>query len=514
MTAPSSPDASRNIAALAPGLSAEVAELRRRLDEAEDTLRAIRNGEVDALVMRDGVGEDVFTIGGDAESYRKFIEAMEPGAAAVDDAGRLLYANTALCNLIGAPLAALQGRALAECFDARAAADIAGLLAGPSNGRRSAEISLTAPPAAPASPPATDGARHFTVAAMPVRLGTVSGQAVTFTDLTERVRAEHAERAEQVAKAIIASANEAVLVCDRTGIITHANLAAAQLADGPLVGRDFDEAVPLGFPFGVGLMGGGDLLALAAAGGSIQGIEVIARAAPKVQDYLVSAAPLQIAPGQISGCVLTMVDLSARKAAEKQQLLLMRELDHRVKNTLALVLSISNRTLSIEDTLEGFQTAFTARIQALAATHTLLAQKSWSNLSLRDVLAAEIAPYADERSGRVKLVDVDVDLAPRAAIALGLIFHELATNAVKYGALSAATGQVTVQIAGRSPERDALRLVWSESGGPVVTGPRRHGFGRTVIARSLGYSPNGAADLAFPAAGVICTIDIPGEDLA
>lgn len=511
MTVPNAPETSPSIAELEPGLSAEVAELRRRLDEAEDTLRAIRNGEVDALVMRDGVGEDVFTIGGDAESYRKFIEAMEPGAAAVDDAGRLLYANTALCNLIGAPLAALQGRALADCLDAGVAEDIARLLAGPSNGRRSAEISLPGPSATAS---ATEGARHFTVAAMPVRLGTVNGQAVTFTDLTERVRAEHAERAEQVAKAIIASANEAVLVCDRTGIITHANLAAAQLADGPLIGRDFDEAVPLGFPFGVGLMGGGDLVALAAAGGSIQGIEVIARSAPKVQDYLVSAAPLQIAPGQISGCVLTMVDLSARKAAEKQQLLLMRELDHRVKNTLALVLSISNRTLSIEDTLEGFQTAFTARIQALAATHTLLAQKSWSNLSLRDVLAAEIAPYADERSGRIKLVDVDVDLAPRAAIALGLIFHELATNAVKYGALSAAAGQVTVHIAGRSPERDALRLVWSEHGGPVVTGPRRHGFGRTVIARSLGYSPNGAADLAFPSAGVICTIDIPGEDLA
>lgn len=490
-----------------PGLGAEVADLRRRLDEAEETLLAIRNGEVDALVMRDGVGEDVFTIGGDAESYRKFIEAMEPGAAAVDNAGRLLYANAALCGLIGAPLATLQGRRLADCFAEGTGGAIADLIDGLSNGRRSAEIAVSA------ADGRGDGPRHFTVAAMPVRLGTVNGLAVTFTDLTERVRAEQAERAEQVAKAIIASANEAVLVCDRTGIITHANLAADQLADGPLIGHDFDEVVPLGFPFGTGLMGGGDLIALAAAGGSIQGIEVVARAAPKVQDYLVSAAPLQIAPGQITGCVLTMVDLSARKAAEKQQLLLMRELDHRVKNTLALVLSISNRTLSIEDTLEGFQTAFTARIQALAATHTLLAQKSWSNLLLRDVLAAEVAPYADERSGRVRFVDVDVDLAPRSAIALGLIFHELATNAVKYGALSAEAGIVTVRISGRSPDRDALRLIWSESGGPIVTGPRRHGFGRTVIARSLGYSPNGAADLAFPADGIVCTIDIPSEDL-
>jgi PAS domain S-box-containing protein len=486
--------------------TAEIDELRRRLEEAEETLRAIRNGEVDALVMRDGGGEadEVFTIGGDAESYRKFIEAMEPGAAAIDAAGRLLYANTALCALAGQPLAALQGRPLVACFADRLDGELASILTGQAPDRSTTEIIVRG----------DDGERHFSVSATPVRLGTVAGRAVTFTDLTERVRAERAERAEQVTKAILSSANEAVLVCDRAGIITHANVAASQLSDGPLLGRDFDEAVPLGFPFGAGLMGGGDLIGLALAGGSIQGIEVIARGAPKVQDYLVSAAPLQIAPGQIIGCVLTMVDLSARKAAEKQQLLLMRELDHRVKNTLALVLSISNRTLSIEDTLEGFQTAFTARIQALAATHNLLAQKSWTNLSLRDVLTAEIAPYADEQSGRIRLVDVDVNLAPRSAIALGLIFHELATNAVKYGALSGAAGIVTVRTDGAAPDRDALRLLWSESGGPLVTGPHRHGFGQTVIARSLGYSPNGGANLAFIPEGVVCTIDIPGEDLA
>jgi PAS domain S-box-containing protein len=498
---------------------AEIAALRRRLEEAEETLRAIRNGEVDALVMRDGLGDDVFTIGGDAENYRKFIEAMEPGAAVVDAAGRVLYANAALCALAGQPLAALQGRPLAGCFAGRLIGDLGFLLSAPlssnaGDGRRSAEIVVRSAAGDGDRHVLPGDERHFTVVATPVRLGTVAGIAITFTDLTARVRAERAERAEQVAKAIIASAAEAVLVCDRAGIITHANLAAGQLADAPLVGRAFEEAVPLGFPFGTGLMAGGDLIALAVAGGSIQGIEVAARAAPKVQDYLVSAAPLQIAPGEVTGCVLTMVDLSARKAAEKQQLLLMRELDHRVKNTLALVLSISNRTLSIEDTLEGFQTAFTARIQALAATHTLLAQKSWSNLSLRDVLTAEVAPYADETSGRVRFVDVDVDLAPRSAIALGLIFHELATNAVKYGALSAAKGVVTVRTAGAAPGRDALRLVWSESGGPVVGGPRRHGFGRTVIARSLGYSPNGAANLAFAPEGIVCTIDIPGEDLA
>ena len=144
-----------------------------------------------------------------------------------------------------------------------------------------------------------------------------------------------------------------------------------------------------------------------------------------MKDYLVSAAPLRVAGDRISGAVVTMVDLSQRKAAEKQQNLLMRELDHRVKNTLAMVVSISARTASNTDTVEAFQKAFSGRIQALAATHTLLLGSSWSSLELGDIVMSELAPYIEAAAKQVTIEGLNVAVTPRAAIAFGLIAHGL-----------------------------------------------------------------------------------------
>lgn len=133
----------------------------------------------------------------------------------------------------------------------------------------------------------------------------------------------------------------------------------------------------------------------------MRGIEATASKAPKVKDYLVSAAPLRIAGDRISGAVVTTGDFSQRKAAEKQQNLSMRELDHRVKNTLALVVSISARTASNTDTVQAFQKAFSGRIQALAATHTLLLESSWSSVELCDIVTSELAPFIEADADQV-----------------------------------------------------------------------------------------------------------------
>jgi two-component sensor histidine kinase len=246
----------------------------------------------------------------------------------------------------------------------------------------------------------------------------------------------------------------------------------------------------------------------------LRGIEAVAPKAPKVKDYLVSAAPLRIAGDRISGVVVTMVDLSRRKAAEKQQNLLMRELDHRVKNTLTLVASISARTASNSGTVEEYQKALFGRIQALAATHSLLLGNSWSSLKLRDIVKTELAPYIEASTEQVTIEGLDVEVTPRGAIAFGLIAHELTTNAVKYGALSQEGGHVTVRVIGRDSEKkDALVLEWRESGGPRVTPPERKGFGHTVVMRSLQYS-GGGAELDFDPSGLVCRIAIPSEELS
>jgi PAS domain S-box-containing protein len=480
-------------------------DIQQRLEDAEETLRAIRDGEVDALVVRGAESDEVYTIGGDAEAFRTFLEVMEPGAVALNERGAILYANSAFGRLMGIQPDTIQGRLLRDTVQPAFATVVDELLAAGPQDKVTRDLAFED----------AEGLRaNFSIAAAPLRLGTVSGFAVTFADLSEQFRYEAAKQDERTARAIIASANEAVVVCDRDGTITHANGAAAVLSDGSLIGRSFASAVPLVFPGAAGIMQSDDLVMMAVSGNAVQGIEATATNAPKIKDFLVSAAPLQAAAGGNNGCVVTLVDLSQRKQAERQQLLLMRELDHRVKNTLALVLSISSRTLMSEDTLEGFQRAFTGRIQALAATHTLLAENSWTNLTIRDVVVSELAPYLDSASNRVEYHNLDVPINPRAAIAFGLVIHELATNAAKYGSLSNATGHIAISAPTAEPSAGEPFLIdWQEIGGPAVAEPTRKGFGRTLIARSLQYSPQGGADLVFEPDGVRCRISIPSDDL-
>lgn len=482
-----------------------IADLRQRLAEAEETLRAIRENEVDALVMRGHSTDEVFIIGGDHNSYRTFMEVMEPGAAALDDHGRVLYANSTLTRLLGTSLDQLQGRLLVEVLPPDTRKEIEHLLEEAHTAPQSREVRFFR----------NEGNDlHFISVASPVQFGTTSGHAVTFANVTERVLHEGAEQSAHAARAVIDSANEAVLVCDRNGIITHANAAASIVYDGNPIGKIFAEIIPLLFRDTTGLLQADDIIEMVIAGTPLRGIEAIASKAPKVKDYLVSAAPLRVAGDRISGAVVTMVDLSQRKAAEKQQILLMRELDHRVKNTLTLVASISNRTASNSDTVEAFQKAFSGRIQALAATHTLLLGNSWSSLKLGDIVMTELAPYIESTKEQVTVEGLNIAVTPHGAIAFGLIVHELTTNAVKYGALSQEGGHVTVRAIGRDSEKNgAFVLEWRESGGPRVTRPERKGFGHTVVERSLQYS-GGGAEFDFDPAGVICRIAIPSEELS
>jgi PAS domain S-box-containing protein len=478
-------------------------ELLRRLEEAEDTIRAIREGEVDALVVRPVQQEQIFTLQGASDSYRAFMETMGHGAAALGPEGKVLYANRVLTTLIGKPLSDLQGLAFADQFGPDAGAQFKDLFAATetSNNRASScEISLKH----------DSEERYYLASVEPLQVGVVNGWAVTLTDLTDRVRAEKSVAAERAARAIIASANEAVVVCDATGVITHANAAVQAITEANILGLGFHQAIHLTFSDATGLVQTEDLVELAISGNAVQGLEAHAAHAPRAKDLLVSAAPLSPDEGAISGCVITMVDLSQRKAAEKQQNLLMAELDHRVKNTLTLVLSILDRTR--EDSIAEFKKSFSARIHALAATHNLLSRSSWNGLSIGEVLTTELAPYVQDSRDRVKIKGASITLKPRAAIALGLIFHELASNAAKYGALSKEAGEVTLLATLGDPGRPAL-LEWRESGGPPVIAPTKGGFGHVVITRSLSYSPDGGAELTFEPDGVRCAIQIPPEDI-
>jgi PAS domain S-box-containing protein len=474
-------------------------ELEARLYEAEETLRAIREGEIDAVVVKGGATEQVFTLEGGGQSYRTFMETMDLGAAAFDAEGQLLYANQALCKLLDRQPDSLTGAILLGLLDALNQTTFRRLLAQALDGRQSAEIHLRA----------GDAIRSLLLTGAPIDFGVVRGVAITFTDISEREQAAASKESERLARAILASANEAVIVCDRDGRVSHINAAAERICAQTPVGRCFDQAIKLTFADATELMSGTDIVAMAAGGTPVQGLEAAVKtSAVDVTDVLISAAPLVVSGDRTQGCVVTLINLSLRKAAERRQTLLMGELDHRVKNTLAMVLAICARTASHERTIEDFQKSFAGRIQALAATHTLLSNASWENLQIKDVLSVELAPYATLSSGRLKLEGLDIPVDSKTAVSLGLVFHELTTNAVKYGALSTRVGKLSVRRVGLV-EDGALVIEWEEHDGPLVTPPTSSGFGQTLISRSLGSGPGGGTKLEFRPSGVVCQISIP-----
>ena len=193
-------------------------------------------------------------------------------------------------------------------------------------------------------------------------------------------------------------------------------------------------------------------------------------------------------------------DLTERKQAEEQQRLLVNELNHRIKNTLATIQSIASMTLRGASDLPAARAALDGRIISLAHAHDLLTERSWSGADLRDVVARVIEPFA---AGRIEVAGASLDVSPRHALALSLAVHELATNAAKYGALSDAKGRV--QLRWHAAD-GVLHLSWRESGGPPVTPPTRRGFGSRLLKDGLQRDLGGETRLDYAPNGLSCAI--------
>ncbi len=189
---------------------------------------------------------------------------------------------------------------------------------------------------------------------------------------------------------------------------------------------------------------------------------------------------------------------------------LIRELDHRVKNTLAAVRSIAHQTLRSAKSPESFNEALMGRIMALSRGHELLAREAHAEARLRDVLEQATAPYARPGGGRLTFEGPDVRLSAETAVNFQMAFHELATNAVRHGALSTPAGKVAITwSADRVADPARLQLCWRESGGPVVTPLAEKGFGVRLIERSLAASVGGTSSLAFEPDGLVFQLSAP-----
>ncbi len=188
--------------------------------------------------------------------------------------------------------------------------------------------------------------------------------------------------------------------------------------------------------------------------------------------------------GKAAAVLGVYIDISATKDSEEKTRLLLRELNHRVKNTLAMLQSLAGQTLRRSRNDKEFTIAFSGRLQALAAAHTLLSDREWDSIDLATLLKTQVSPYALDFDQQVEVACPEILLNPDEALGLGLVLHELATNAAKFGALSRSVGRVRVSCPG-DPSPDARVIDWVETGGPAVSPPRDGGFGSILIARSL-----------------------------
>jgi PAS domain S-box-containing protein len=194
-------------------------------------------------------------------------------------------------------------------------------------------------------------------------------------------------------------------------------------------------------------------------------------------------------------------DITEQKRWEEHQMLLINELNHRVKNTLATVQSIASQTLRNTETAAQAKSAIEGRLLALSRAHDVLTRENWEGADLYEIAEQAVAPYSSPGENRLHLSGPKVRLLPRMALALAMALQELVTNAVKYGALSNATGQITITWKVEQGEPSSLELRWAESGGPAVRTPTRRGFGSRLIERSLAQDLGGHVQIAFAGQG-------------
>jgi two-component sensor histidine kinase len=220
---------------------------------------------------------------------------------------------------------------------------------------------------------------------------------------------------------------------------------------------------------------------------------------------IVQASPIRDSEGHFRGAVCAAADISDRKRQEQHRELLVNELNHRVKNTLTTVQSFAMQTLRNASSLSDGRKSFDARLVALSKAHDVLLRENWESAGLREIVTDSLAPYSGVAERRLRFNGPDIRIRPKAALALSMALHELATNAIKYGALSSHSGQIHISWAAG----EDFQLCWKEVDGPEVTVPNRRGFGSRLIEQGLSREFAGQADLRFEARGVVCTIRAP-----
>ena len=276
-----------------------------------------------------------------------------------------------------------------------------------------------------------------------------------------------------------------------------------------IIGRTDEEILPSD--------GGATIMRLkreALATGQTTRAEVALDGAPDMRWHDLHIEPLRNDAGDVIGLTCASIDVTERKEGEAHLRLLLRELTHRSKNLLAVIQAMARQTARHAGSIGGFLNQFSARLQALAASHDLLVRESWYGASLGELIQSQLSGHIERSAGQVAIEGPAVALKPEAAQNLGLALHELVSNAEKYGSLSVPSGRVSITWSRcKSAEGNALELDWREQLGPKVKVRRKKGFGSMVIEQNLARALDAEVNMDFDPDGLRCHIVIPASQI-
>lgn len=336
----------------------------------------------------------------------------------------------------------------------------------------------------------------------------IDGIVMTFVDISDRKRRE---RERGMLSAIVNSSFDAIIGHTLEGTVTSWNGAAETMfgyTSADIIGK------PVATLFPTGRFHEAEALSKTMGQGEVIrpfDTELVRKDQTEVAVAL-TISPVRNEGGKIVAASTIATDATAHK---RHQALLLNELSHRVKNTLATVQSITAQTLRASGVAPDARATLEGRLIALARAHDVLMEQHWRGADLCEIVDRALDAFVGNGDGRLRLEGPPVHVSPKIALALAMALQELTTNAIKYGALSNDAGHVNLSWTVRDKDPPVLSLRWEERGGPPVEPPSHQGFGSRLLKRNLAAELEGEVDVQYARAGVVCAIDFPlpeGDD--
>ena len=430
------------------------------------------------------------------------LEGIGEGFYAVDRNWRITHFNSEATRHFGLPAPEAVGRILWDLFPGARDTDL---------GRLFFTIMATRQPVKSETPSVIFGGRWLAYRLFPL----AEGIGVVFRDITDRKRAEEALSAsEEMFRNLAESLPHLIWIMRPDGFGTYFNRRFKEYHGYDVAGELDDRSSNIHPDDKAAAW---EIREPAIAAGLPFEAEVRTRRHDgEYRWFRMSGVPLK-REGRVAAYVGIAIDIHELRMAEaalKQhvlhQELLIHELNHRVKNTLAIVQSIAQQTL--RDAPRATRDAFEARLLALARAYDVLTAEKWEAADLHQIIAQAMAPYAVDGQTRFEIAGDPLALPPGLALKLSMVFHELGTNAAKYGALSSDAGKVSISWRPEGTSGNALRVQWREAGGPAVIAPTRTGFGSRLLQHSFRDMPGAGVEIDYAETGVVCTMMMPLDD--